>query len=71
MAVVVIMCPPTGKQVSTGIRMDRITFDALPGGRQYRSHCWHCGREHSWSKRWAILVDERDPAFAEATPRAQ
>ena len=69
MPFIAIMCPPTGKQVSTGVRMDRRAFDALPRTRQFQSRCWHCGRDHKWSARWATLIDERDPAFADATPR--
>jgi hypothetical protein len=51
--------------------MDRIAFDALPGTRQFASRCWHCGREHAWSKRWATLIDERDPVFADVTHQAR
>jgi hypothetical protein len=27
-----------------------------------------CGHEHEWATRWATLVEERDPALADALP---
>jgi hypothetical protein len=60
MAAVTIMCPQTGKHVSTGMEMDRARFNALSYSRRFVFHCWLCGREHEWSKRWATLAD-RDP----------
>jgi hypothetical protein len=69
MAIVTIMCPRTGKHVSTGIELDRLAFNALPDTRHFATRCWLCGGEHEWSRRWATLVDERDPALADASPR--
>jgi hypothetical protein len=57
---VTILCPRTGQQVQTGVRMTRYEFDAMPM-IQATMHCWACGGEHSWSKRWATYVDDRDP----------
>ncbi len=56
MGVVTILCPKTGRQVSTGVRMDKAAFQAMPV-KQSVMHCWACGSEHSWSKRWATLAD--------------
>ena len=36
MAIVTIMCPRTGTQVSTGIEMDQRAFNALPHERVVR-----------------------------------
>jgi len=66
MSIVAIMCPRTGKQVSTGLEMDRLGFNALPGTRHFVFRCWLCGHEHQWSKRSATLVDQRDAALADS-----
>lgn len=65
MGVVTIMCPQTGRQVSTGLEVDAATFRAMPIGQSVL-RCWACGGEHSWSKRWATLC-ESDPDRLELT----
>jgi hypothetical protein len=65
MGSVTILCPRTGQQVPTGIRMTRYEFDAMPI-TQTTMHCWACGGEHSWSKRWATFVEDRESAAAAA-----
>ena len=40
--------------------MTRYEFDAMPM-IQATMHCWACGGEHNWSKRWATFIDDRDP----------
>lgn len=57
MGVVTILCPRTGKQVSTGLEIDRTRFDCM---RQtdFVMSCWLCGGEHIWSKRWATFVED-------------
>ena len=57
MGVVTIQCPRTGQRVSTGIEMDRASFDAMPIAHS-TMHCWVCGAEHGWSKRWATFVED-------------
>jgi hypothetical protein len=69
MAIVTIMCPRTGTQVSTGVEMDQRAFNALRHERHFSSRCWHCGGEHEWSRRWAILIEEHDLVFADPTPQ--
>ena len=54
MGSVTILCPRTGQQVQTGVKMTRYEFDAMPVVQE-TMHCWACGGEHSWSKRWARL----------------
>jgi len=67
MPLVTIMCPTTGRRTSTGVEMDRRTFNALPLNRHHSFHCWLCGHEHHWSRRWAMLVEDGDrAAMAEA-----
>jgi hypothetical protein len=57
MGVITIQCPRTGQRVSTGIQCDRASFEAMPVVRS-TMHCWVCGDEHYWSKRWAEFFDE-------------
>jgi hypothetical protein len=64
MATVTIMCPQTGKQVSTGVATDRAGFKALAYSEHFAFYCWLCGRHHEWSKRWATLAGDSDRAGA-------
>ena len=48
MGIVSTMCPTTGKQVSTGVNLDRRAFRMLPASRHFSFHCWLCGHEHEW-----------------------
>ena len=52
MGVVMIRCPRTGTNVSTGLEMDQGTWDALPVVAS-KMHCPACGAEHVWSKIYA------------------
>jgi uncharacterized Zn finger protein len=53
---VTIKCPQTGREVSTGLVMERAEFDqALLEGNVVR--CPACGRIHAWSKDEARLQD--------------
>ena len=61
MGSVTILCPRTGQQVHTGVRVTRYEFDAMPLV-QATMHCWACGGEHTWSKRWATFLEGQDPA---------
>ena len=71
MGIVTTMCPTSGKQVSTGVNLDRRAFRMLPANRHFSFHCWLCGHEHEWTTRWATLVEERDPALADALPHSE
>jgi hypothetical protein len=71
MGIVTTTCPRTGKQVSTGVNLDRGAFRMLPANRHFTFHCWLCGHEHEWTTRWARLVEERDPALADALRHTQ
>ena len=68
MGTVTIMCPRTGKQVSTGVEMDTRAFRSLSATQHFAFRCWLCGHEHEWSKRWATLVSQYDRELAERYP---
>lgn len=57
MGVITILCPRTGKQVSTGIEIDRDQFARMRETR-FTMSCWLCGGEHVWSKRWATFAED-------------
>jgi hypothetical protein len=48
--------------------MTRYAFDAMPL-TQATMHCWACGGEHSWSKRWATFMEEEVPDVRATVPR--
>ncbi len=57
MSLIVIRCPHTGRDFSTGIEIDRKSFDLLPE-ILVRSHCPDCGMQHAWWTREAKLMGE-------------
>ena len=46
--VLLITCPVSGKEFSTGIETDEQSLDLIPD-TVARSFCPHCGDEHPWS----------------------
>src|ERR1700720_3883487 len=52
MGVVMIRCPRTGDEVSTGLEMDQATWEGLPVVPS-RMHCPACRAEHVWSRTYA------------------
>ena len=57
MGVITILCPTTGRQVSTGIKLERAHFERMRG-TSFTLTCWACGGAHVWSKRWATFSDD-------------
>ena len=54
MSVVMVRCPNTGRELSTGVEMDAITFERLPDiGSQIK--CPVCNLDHTWSTHDAWL----------------
>ena len=60
MGAIMILCPRTGMYVSTGIETDEKSYAKMDDGR-FRLHCWRCGGDHDWSKRWARFVADAPP----------
>jgi hypothetical protein len=54
MAIVMISCPNTGRDVPTGIETDPSSFENF--GATARIQCPACGRIHAWSKTNAWLA---------------
>jgi hypothetical protein len=61
MGVLLLKCPRVGKAFSTGIHVERDALAALPEILT-RSKCPHCGSDHFWWTREAILMDAVPPA---------
>jgi hypothetical protein len=63
--VVMVRCPSTGRELSTGIEMDAATFDQLPNICS-NVKCPVCKLDHTWSTRDAWL--DNPPPSAPAIP---
>jgi hypothetical protein len=63
MGTVMIRCPRTGHEISTGMQADADSFNATPVFFA-RSYCPMCRTEHEWFAREA-WVCETVPAHAE------
>ena len=71
MAMVMISCPNTGRDVPTGIETDPSSFESF--GAAAPIHCPACGRHHAWSKTNAWLAGSLwcllETKFAPRMPR--
>jgi|GEM_PF-549761 len=47
MGVLLIKCPTTGREFSTGIQVDEETLARVPQEFTH-THCPHCKAQHSW-----------------------
>ena len=57
MGIVMITCPKTGRDISTGIEVDRDSFNATPVFYS-RTFCRFCEVEHDWFAGDAWVCDE-------------
>lgn len=64
MGTLMIRCPETGREISTGVRTDEHSFKTAPVFFA-RSYCPHCRTEHEWFAKDA-WVREADPAREDA-----
>jgi hypothetical protein len=58
MSVIWIICPTSGRDVSTGIETDAESFAALPGWTLTLT-CPACGNIHPWADMRGYLIDAR------------
>jgi hypothetical protein len=56
MGVILVTCPNSGRDFSTGIQVEEDDFRNLPDP-SIKSHCPHCGQEHQWRPSQARLID--------------
>lgn len=61
MSKIMIRCPESGSEISTGIDCDGGTFDALPFVVSH-AHCPKCGKQHCWSKSDACQFTTLSPS---------
>ena len=57
MAMLMIKCPRTGQDGSTGIVTDSDSYQKIPDTLVY-TRCPHCGLEHAWWHKDAWLAEE-------------
>jgi hypothetical protein len=62
MGVLVIKCPTTGRELTTGIQTDATNFARMPNAVAAQARCPHCHSAHSWRPLDARLVDALPPA---------
>jgi len=70
MGVVVMRCPRTGREVGTGVEMEREAFEKLKPVIQ-RMRCPACGSEHVWSRGTARWRSSLPGAIGKATAEAE
>jgi hypothetical protein len=63
MSVVVIKCPNTNQDITTGIEIEERDFVQLPDVLTH-TRCSICGLEHAWWKREARLVAKPEQSEA-------
>jgi hypothetical protein len=56
MPVLMIRCPNTGREVSTGLNLDAKSFASLPD-KLVTTNCPMCGLDHTWLKCDARFVE--------------
>jgi hypothetical protein len=59
MGVLMLKCPTTGREFSTGIFAEEDTFKKLPN-TVTKATCPHCSRLHSWWTRETRLAKSAD-----------
>jgi len=65
MGTVMVKCPDTGRDISTGIIADRATFNATPVFFA-RVYCPMCRAEHEWfaKEAWVCDAEPHEPQWA-------
>jgi len=63
MGTLLVRCPATGKDIPSGIEVDRQSFEKTPAFTGTIA-CPFCGVEHAWSKIDAYVSDGEPPVAA-------
>jgi hypothetical protein len=61
MGMLLLKCPTTGQEFSTGIHVEEDSFRKLPDTVS-QAQCPHCGLSHSWRTGEAHLADRIAPS---------
>jgi hypothetical protein len=61
MGVLLITCPATGKEFSTGLNVAKDALKRLPRNQEATAFCPYCKSEHKWRRRDARYVDAIPP----------
>jgi hypothetical protein len=61
MGVLLITCPATGKEFSTGLNVAKDALKGLPRNQETIAFCPYCKLEHKWRPRNARYVDAIPP----------
>lgn len=61
MGVLLVKCPATGKEFSTGMQLERVALPLLPRNHEGKTFCPYCKVEHTWRVREARWVDAIPP----------
>jgi hypothetical protein len=61
---IMIRCPETGEPVSTGLSMEKETFEFAEFTGETLSPCPACGQAHEWGKEDAFLQDKAEEQTA-------
>jgi predicted RNA-binding Zn-ribbon protein involved in translation (DUF1610 family) len=68
MGLLMLTCPTTGREFSTGIHMDEDSLKKLPD-TVTKAPCPHCGVQHVWWTRDVRLSDRIEPSRGETISR--
>jgi hypothetical protein len=60
MGVLLVCCPATGREFSTGIQLDDVTFRMLTATLS-TAYCPYCCADHRWTPREARLAEAIPP----------
>ena len=61
MGVLMVKCPTSGREFSTGIQLEEEDLERLPE-TMAESRCPHCGGDHVWWTRESRIVDDGGPS---------
>jgi hypothetical protein len=67
MGLLMVKCPTSGREFSTGIQIEEEDLERLPE-IMAESRCPHCGGNHVWWTRESRVVDEVPNRGVEETP---
>ena len=61
MGVLLVKCPATGKEFSTGLQLEKASLSSMPRNHEFRTLCPYCKIAHTWHLRDTRWVDAIPP----------